>query len=274
MENLFYDGNVDNDNAFTSSGKSTAYKEGGKSSFFGTEHYPGSQPQAHPPLPYCKDAYLGIQTRESSDETPSYLEELSRINLNLVTQLGRIEQPHVVHIEPLLGQDCRESSPSSMTPLEDILSSTNLYLDILSLFSISKQPSKSSTYASKAPGSYTSSASNSSTTSVSQGDNSQFSDFSPASTPPRDSRTQPDIATLLLVLICYINLLRLHGTFFAHMQQHLQAVSESDKRTINPLPGLRGFSSIPLRMFLIYRLNLEIFTNVRTQSRAISRLLW
>ncbi|KAK3935009.1 hypothetical protein QBC46DRAFT_59191, partial [Diplogelasinospora grovesii] len=76
------------------------------------------------------------------------------------------------------------------------------------------------------------------------------SDSSPASTPPSSvtvSRNLPDTAALLLVLICYVHILRLHVALFAHIQQYLQFISETGDRTINALPGLCGFDNFPLR---------------------------
>lgn len=234
LEHLFSANSIEK--SFTPFHKTAA--EGNTPSSPGPQPQPGTQSQGIPWLSYCDDILglsphenvgsldLGIQNNDTIDRTHNYMEELSRINLDLVTQLRQMrEGPPHVNLKSIIAPDYGKSGPSA-TPLEDLLNSTRLYLDVLSFVAGSPRSSPSSaSNAMRIPGSYSDYASTSARTSVSQDDTSQSSDSSPASTEPSNigvSRTQPDTATLLLVLICYVHILRLHVALFAHIQQYLQ----------------------------------------------------
>ncbi|EPE30391.1 Zn2/Cys6 DNA-binding protein [Glarea lozoyensis ATCC 20868] len=178
-------------------------------------------------------------------------EELSTMNLNLVKQLKRMALPHV-NMKTLIVPDCTQSSDSSITPLEDILNSTRLYLEILSTIAgVPRSPRSSSSDALRLSMHYSGYLGTHTDTLEVPYDGSS-STYTP-SAPSNDTRldnTKPDSSTLLLVLVCYIHLLKLHVALFRHIEHYLHFVSESEERTIIPLPRLCGFSNFPLGKFL------------------------
>jgi len=260
LEHLFSPDNLhNNDKPLTSFDKAVVDCEGNTPSPFGGGPQPWSRTQSQgiPSLAYGEHGSelsppgnlgsldLDTQNNDPSDETHNYMEELSKINLDLVTQLRRIELPHV-NLETLIEPACRKAGSSATTPLEDILNSTHFYLNVLSLIagSCSLFLTSNTLKLSRSYSGYTSV-----NTSVSCDDSSQSSYSSLASMQPSSngvSRTQLDSATQLQVLICYVHVLRLNVALFAHMGEYLQIISESNERTISPLPRFCGFSNIPL----------------------------
>ena len=257
LEHLFSADGVEHDKPCSSFDRTTGDHEGNAP--LALQPRSCTQAQGIPSLPYGEDApepfspenldslSLGVPNNGTSNDTPSHMEELSTINLNLVKQLKRMELPHVT-LKTLIES---HAGPSATTPLEEILNITRCYQDVLSL--IVAPPRSSHSLTSNAPKpseSYSGYASTSTSTSISPDDSSQASYSSPPSTQPigiSAPKSQPDGATQLLVLICYVHVLKLHVALFAHIQHYLQAISETDERTLNPLPRLSGFSNIPLR---------------------------
>jgi hypothetical protein len=213
-----------------------------------------------------------IQTRDPSSDMQSYTEELSRINLNLASQLGRMTKgPPYVDFKTLIALECADPHAASLTtpPLEEILNCTRHYLDIASLISRSQSLSLPvSTDIISADDSDR--TRNSSRTSVSHDESTSSSDFcSPTYTQPSDKDrpiSQLDSSILLSLLICYIHILRLNVALFLHFQQYLQAISKTDKPAIYPLPGLYGFSDFPLRMPLSILYSNYITKNPQNQA--------
>ncbi|KAM7193011.1 hypothetical protein V8F33_008059 [Rhypophila sp. PSN 637] len=153
------------------------------------------------------------------------------------------------------------------TPLEDLLTTTRQFLDLLGLIvEISRPPlranvpntSQSSgsgwSYRDIGPSNASSTASTSPSSTDSQEENRySWTGESPSvsTTTQASSSSGPhapgDTSTLLLILACYIHILRLNVALFAHIREYFQMVSESDNRTIKPLPGLCGFDNFPLQ---------------------------
>jgi hypothetical protein len=187
---------------------------------------------------------------DGNNSSHSSIEELSKMNVNLVKQLKRMELPHV-NIKTLVVPDCSESSGSMATPLEDILNSTRMYLDTLSVVAgAPRSPQSSVSDAAKLAQRYSGYLGTSSSNVGAPHD--ILSDTSSPSAAPSDTgaeRNPLDKSVLLLILICYVHILRLHVGLFRHIAQYLQFVSESAERTVIPLPSLCGFSNFPLSMF-------------------------
>jgi hypothetical protein len=188
-------------------------------------------------------------SNDDTNHSRSAIEELSKMNLNFVKQLRRMELPHV-NMKTIIVPDCTETSDSMATPLDDILNSTRTYLDTLSFVAGAHQsPQSSASDAAKLSQHYSGYLGTSSSTSWAPYDTS--SNTEPSSAPPSDpvpGKPPPDHSVLLLVLICYIHILRLHVALFSHIAEYVQFVSESEERTIIPLPSLCGFSNFPLSM--------------------------
>ncbi|KAK4206766.1 hypothetical protein QBC37DRAFT_457647 [Rhypophila decipiens] len=231
----------------------------------------------HPSLGNIGNIDLGIPNGSSAASsvppnyaTQSHNEEMSRINLDLATQLSRmIKGPPHVNLKTIIAPDCGKTNPSGMmtTPLEDLLTTTRQYLDLLGLIVETSRPrvptnvsnpSQSSgsgwSYRDTGP----SNASSTASTSPSSTDSHEESRYSWTGESPSVSTTTQassaggphapvDTSILLLILACYIHILRLNVALFAHIREYFQMVSESDNRTINPLPGLCGFGNFPLR---------------------------
>jgi hypothetical protein len=188
-----------------------------------------------------------VQNNDAIGGTYSYTEQLSKVNLKLVSLLKHIARgPPYVTFKTLIDVVCGEAgSPSEPTPLEEILNNTRHYLDVLSLIAKLPRSSPNSAFdTSSTPAGY---ASTSASTPLSHDDSMQGSESSEQLSDMAVCHTQVDSSVLLLLLTCYIHTLRLHVALFWHIQQYIQAVSETDHRTIHPLPGLYGFSNFPLR---------------------------
>lgn len=191
------------------------------------------------------------QNNDALEGTYSCTEQLSKINLKLVSLLKNVARgPPYVTFKTLIDAACGSAaSPSEPTPLEDILNSTRHYLDVLDLIAnLSRSSPNASSNTSKTPEGYTST---SESTPVSQDDCMHgFESSTAASKQPNDMvvrGTHLDSSVPLLLLTCYIHTLRLHVALFWHIKQYIQAISETDHRTIYLLPGLYGFSNFPLR---------------------------
>ncbi|KAK3369912.1 hypothetical protein B0H63DRAFT_304330 [Podospora didyma] len=197
----------------------------------------------------------------ASSESTRHTEVLSRLNLDLVKQLKRMAKgPPSITMKTIIAADC--TSPSDLgeitTPLEDILSSTRQFLDVLGHIAGSPSvPTPAVTNAGSSMPQYQKpTVSSASTSSASQDDSSLSSSSasSPGPSPqPSNSSTAsgpknyPDMSTLLLVLICYVHVLRLHVALFAHIRDYLQILAESENRTLPTLPGgLPGFDNFPV----------------------------
>ncbi|KAM7214157.1 hypothetical protein V8F06_010472 [Rhypophila decipiens] len=205
-----------------------------------------------------------------NDTTQGQIEEISRINLDLAAQLSRmVKGPPHVNLKTIIAPDCGKPNPSGMltTPLEDLLATTRQYLDVLGVIvdtsrprlptnvSNPSQPSGSGWLYGDVGPSNTSSAASTSPSSTDSHDDGRYSwtDEPPSITTTTQSSSASgphapvDTSTFLVILACYIHILRLNVALFAHIREYFQMVSESDNRTINPLPGLCGFDNFPLQ---------------------------
>jgi hypothetical protein len=129
-------------------------------------------------------------------------ESLSKINLDLATQLSRMKRngPPYVTLKTLIAPECGQGNASGIitAPLEDILNTTRQYLDLLLVIADSPRFLATSAPAALVPRdslACRSESSNTPTTSFSEDDSSESCDgISPALTPPSSaaSGTPPE----------------------------------------------------------------------------------
>ncbi|KAK3370717.1 hypothetical protein B0T24DRAFT_626824 [Lasiosphaeria ovina] len=241
----------------------------------------GPSTNAMPWMPYREDILgthplgrfasldLGIlHDAGAANESARHVQELSRINLDLATQVKRmVRGSPLVSLKSIIVPDCTCPNPSGdlTTPLEDILDTTRQYLNILS--SIADTPSLASSsdfnilsslggFGGHVPlpqgASANPSMSSASTDPLEDSGSSNATSLSSLASTPESIATspaadQPDTSTLLLILVCYVHILRLHVALFTHIRQYFQMISQSNDRTILPLPGLCGFDNFPLQ---------------------------
>ena len=189
------------------------------------------------------------QSYTISNRTHDYAGELSLIRDDLAIQLEEmIRGPPHVTMKTLISLDCEiPPDASSTTPLEDILNTTRRFMHVLALIPDSSQSpdlfaSRSSRNNNRESVTETWSSPN-----ISIETSGTCTELTPCSTTL--SQVEPDESILGLVLNCYIYILKLHVALFAHIQQYLQMVAESENPTVVPLPGLCGFDNLPLRTF-------------------------
>ncbi|KAI1148946.1 hypothetical protein F4825DRAFT_432141 [Nemania diffusa] len=169
-----------------------------------------------------------LSSRESQTSSPgvessdSYIHRLSNTNLSLISQLSRIDQgPPKVTLDMLISK-LDESDPLSTSPVENMLSTTREFIEVLEALSRKTSPSTTP-----------SSSSLASTSDISE--------------PPTrlDGNGRVDITTLLIILSCYVQVLRLYSVLFSHIHQFLLEIAESDDRILCPLPNM-GFGTFAL----------------------------
>ncbi|KAI0426548.1 hypothetical protein F5Y09DRAFT_318597 [Xylaria sp. FL1042] len=163
---------------------------------------------------FSLDGVLGgpVSHNSSSRGHPleSCVHRLSSTNLSLISQLGRIDHgPPKVTLDILISKS-DESDPVSTSPVEDLLRSTRGLIEILEELSSLEQTSNC---------------------------NSSELSLDPSLTDLNDDRII-DTSTLLLVLSCYVQVLRLYVVLFAHIHQFVLGVAESDDPTLCPLPNM------------------------------------
>lgn len=215
---------------------------------------------------------LGLPSNTSSTEETHYrrMEDLSRINLELATQLRRlVNSPPDGTLRKLITVERERpgGAAAATTPLlGDILNSTRSYLDVLAAATDSQAlpdqspgtfldtlhaghapPSVSSHHHGKAASSSSSSSSNSSRLSISSPSSPDLA----ASTPPRSTSSAPkppsDPCVISLALICYVHILRLHVAVFAHIRRYLENVADTEHGTMTPISGFCGSDECRLR---------------------------
>ncbi|KAJ8123394.1 hypothetical protein ONZ43_g648 [Nemania bipapillata] len=158
----------------------------------------------------------------SSDPSDSYIRRLTNTNLSLLSQLSRIDQsPPKVTLDILVSKS-DESDPSSSSPVENMLSTTREFIEVLE--ALSRKPTSSTTPSSSSLAS--------------------AGDITESST-SLDGNGRVDITTLLIILSCYVQVLRLYSVLFAHIYQFLLEIAESDDPTLCPLPNM-GFGTFSL----------------------------
>lgn len=221
---------------------------------------------------------LGLPSNTSSTEETHYrrMEDLSRINLELATQLRRLVNslPDGTLRKLIAAERERPGGAAAATTtplLGDILNSTRSYLDVLAAATDSRAlpgqspgafldmlhaahalPSASSHHCGKAA------SSSSSSSSISSGIMSTSSPSSPdpaASTPPSSTspapKPPPDPSMISLALICYVHILRLHVAVFAHILRYLENVADTDHGTMTPISGFCGSDGCHLRTLFL-----------------------
>ncbi|KAI0113636.1 hypothetical protein GGR51DRAFT_19540 [Nemania sp. FL0031] len=162
-----------------------------------------------------------------NDSSATYFHRLSSTNLLLMSQLSRINQgPPKITLDMLISK-IDESDPSSTSPVEDILSTTGEFIEVLE--ALSRGPVLSTTPSLSVPPS-TGNASG-----LCQNLTSEH----------LNNKSTIDITTLLLILSCYVQVLRLYVILFAHIYQFLLDIAESDDPTLCPLPNM-GFGTFAL----------------------------
>ncbi|KAI1354863.1 hypothetical protein F5Y01DRAFT_328645 [Xylaria sp. FL0043] len=175
------------------------------------------------------DGVWGPQASQSSSPGPlgSCIHRLSSTNLSLTSQLSRIVHgPPKVTLQTLMLKS-DESNPSSTSPVEDMMSNIRQFIEVLE--ELSRGPTPSAT------------PSLSGLTS-----NGSISEPSPdASSGLQKGGRSIDITTLLLILSCYVQLLRLYVVLFTHIYRYLLEVAERDAPAICSLPNL-GFGDFVL----------------------------
>ncbi|KAH8897380.1 hypothetical protein GQ53DRAFT_743099 [Thozetella sp. PMI_491] len=190
------------------------------------------------------DLDLVVPEEDGCGDGPRHAEQLSEMSLDLFRQLRRI----VGRSGPTTLRSLTVAPSGAASPLEDILNSTRLYVDILSVAVRSIRPSSSSYDRRLGPApSRRRSRGGTPDVLADYNSSSESSDFSDASTPSGRGvlpKAPLDTATVLLILTCYIYLLRLHVALFNRIQRYLQDVAESDEHSIGPIPGLGGFGSL------------------------------
>ncbi|KAH8779753.1 hypothetical protein F5883DRAFT_540531 [Diaporthe sp. PMI_573] len=216
---------------------------------------------------------LGLPSSTISTEETHYrrMEDLSRVNLELATQLRRlVNSPPDGTLRKLIVVERERpgAAPTATTPLlGDILNSTRGYLDILAAVTDSRSlPDQSPgafhdmLHAAHAPPlasnhrMATSSNSSSSSSSSSSSRMSTSSASSPdlaASTPPSSMssapKPPPDPSMISLALICYVHILRLHVAVFTHIRQYLEHVADTNHGRMTPISGFCGFDECHLQ---------------------------
>ncbi|KAK7973730.1 4-coumarate-CoA ligase [Apiospora arundinis] len=222
---------------------------------------------------------MHYQPNEPESESHNHMQMLTNINLDLATQLKQVTQPHI-NLRTLISPSSGNSDPSSNTVLESILNLTQEFLHILDVISGAPNtplptpaiPTTSWSTGTSYGGGYTSGSENASSISAydesdmnSPSDSSGITHYaSPASSsnmspPPPSAATitgfshgrssspslttrTTDPAAVLLMITCYVHVLRIYVALFWHIQQHLQrAVANPDERAIDQ------FGSFPLQ---------------------------
>ncbi|KAI0471289.1 hypothetical protein F4859DRAFT_114323 [Xylaria cf. heliscus] len=174
------------------------------------------------------DGFLGSQSISNQSSPPaSYspetcLHRLSRTNLSLISQLGRVDRGSPDVTLDMLITRSDESDPSTTSPVEDILRCTREFIEALE--AISRKPGPSTPLPQSAAASARSESS--------------------SSTGPEnlEGSRSVDVTILLLALSCYVQVLRLYVVLFAHIHQFLQEIANSEDPTLCPLPDM-GFGN-------------------------------
>lgn len=221
---------------------------------------------------------LGLPSGSSSTEETHCrrMEDLSRINLELATQLRRlVNSPPDGTLRKLIAVERGRpgGSAAAATPLlGDILNSTRSYLDVLAAITDSRAlpdqssgtffdmlhaahavPSVSSHHYRK-PASSSSSSSSSSGISISSRSSPDLADSTPPSSTSSAPKPPPDPSMISLALICYVHILRLHVAVFAHIRRYLEHVADTDHGTMTPISGFCGFDECQLRKLFLFTL--------------------
>lgn len=218
---------------------------------------------------------LGLPSSTSSAEETHYrrIEDLSRINLELATQLRRLvnSAPDGTMRKLIAVERERPSATAGATTttplLGDILNSTRNYLDVLAAVTDSRSlPDQSlgtcldMLHAAHAPlsasnhgmaGSSNSSSSSSSRMSTSSVSSPDLADFTPPSSTSAPPKSPPDPSMISLALICYVHILRLHVAVFAHIRRYLEHVADTDHGKMTPISGFCGFDECHLRKLFL-----------------------
>ncbi|KAK8038628.1 hypothetical protein PG993_007039 [Apiospora rasikravindrae] len=181
------------------------------------------------------------------ETTPTPLQQLSKLDYDLITLSHRLNQSHPSLVMRTLAEEEISSSPSAV---DDILKGTTKFADVLKLLAESCLPpstvlpssadshrssSRSTTRTSRS-GSYTSDCDSSSC------DRDSPNQSSPSGQP---AHQELDTPSLLLVITAYIRLLKIHSNVFAGIYQYIKELSERENPHLRPVAGLR-MSGFPM----------------------------
>ncbi|KAK8023868.1 hypothetical protein PG993_011934 [Apiospora rasikravindrae] len=235
---------------------------------------------------------FGYQFNELESRPHDHMEILTNLNLELVTQLKQVTQSNT-NLTVLMGPTSGDSGPSNTSILEHILSMTQEFLNILDI--VAGAPHTPHTpytplvnhaapmawsgglYGNYASGSESAPGSCYDSDMNSPSDSTGITQYSPGSasmSPQLSSSTSyfdtslattaptTDSATVLLVITCYVHILRLHVALFWHIQQDLQRSSDSNKTQ-----GVCQFGNIPLQSG-----NLQITMVIQLVTNAFERM--
>ncbi|KAK4450285.1 hypothetical protein QBC34DRAFT_78098 [Podospora aff. communis PSN243] len=210
---------------------------------------------------------LGLGT-PIDDRMQSQAYELSHINLDLASQMDRmVRGPLPMNLKTLIVPDCSRTNHLGdiTTPVEDLLNTTRQYLNVLTRIAgapafflpTTLSPLITSDLELQITCTTTQAASANEPSIPSGGDSSPDSwpdspeEYTPAATPSSslcNPHTRVDPSTLLLILLCYVHVLKLHVAFFAHVREYFEELAENDDPTVPPLPGLYGFDDFPSQL--------------------------
>ncbi|XXG94031.1 hypothetical protein Hte_000282 [Hypoxylon texense] len=170
--------------------------------------------------------------------TESFAHRLSITNIKLLTQLGRVElgSPRV-NLDMLITRS-DESDPSTTTPIDDILSGTREFISVLEDLSQTSRSSTTPSIVGDTPYGLETSLENTRSSVSPSGSSARVA--SSGHTPALNVTTQ------LLILSCYVHILRLYVVLFAHIHQFLEEIANSDDPTLCAIPDL-GFGNFPLQ---------------------------
>ncbi|RYO78506.1 hypothetical protein DL766_009226 [Monosporascus sp. MC13-8B] len=217
-------------------------------------------------------------------ETETHAQALTKLNLSLIEQLDHIKEglPHVTF--GTLTLPINETG-TAVTPLGNILNDTKRFLNILTRMNESTRGSRTvasshkaskhnvSAYETPETQNSSSTASSSSSAYSSTASSSPESVVSPVSPELIGINTgteqRHDTTVLLLILTCYINVVRLYVVLFTQTLDFLEDVSASEDSAFGLLPGL-CFGNFPIQSrSLQVAMLIQIVTNLleKTESQ-------
>ncbi|KAK8098984.1 uncharacterized protein PG998_012225 [Apiospora kogelbergensis] len=241
---------------------------------------------------------MSYQSNEMDDASHDHMQLLTNINLDLATQLKQITQPHV-NIHALVSPSSGNPDPSSNTIIESILNLTQEFLHILDDVARTPQPHTPlptpaipTSWSGGTYGTYCNGSENGSITTYESSDMNSPSDSSgvthyasPASSsmspPPLSAatirgfdhgRSSPalssrsiDPAAVLLIISCYVHVLRIYVALFWHIQHHLQLTSaDANERAMDQF-GTFSLQSGNLQVNMV----IQLVTNTFERMEAI-----
>lgn len=218
---------------------------------------------------------MGYAVSDLESRSHTHMEMLTSINLKLITQLRQVTLPHT-NINVLINHPTAGNpEPCTTSTFERILNLTQEFINILDVIVGSPHTSHvpRTPLATEATpiawiggvyGGYASGSEGASTSAYdseinSPSESSNTTQYSPASASMSPQVSSPatyfdndmatptakpttDSASVLLIITCYVHILRLHVVLFWHLQQDLEPTSDGDN-----MHGVCRFGNLPLR---------------------------